>query len=281
LSEGRWNIYVMPAFVSNTQGRALTTAEAFTNLTWTPDGSLLSDQQGVLNRIDSASGNRTAIASGEGSSSGNPNACKDGRSVVFDSLFRGGSSSSNIWRMDASGGNMKQLTSGVQNNHAVCSPDGRWVYYMDQQDETRVARVSIDGGTPQTISKLPIIDSQFDISPDGKAAAFATLQHSAEHKEKLALISVDSGEAREVEFERPLSGLVRFSPDGKAVVYATRSNGVDNLWLQPIDGSKGRQITDFTSEHIYDFHWSFDGKQLAMVRGHTDADVVLIRDSQN
>jgi serine/threonine protein kinase len=281
LSEGRWNIYLLPAFVLNTQGRSLTTSEAFTNLTWTPDGSLLSDQQGVLNRIDSASGNRTSIATGAGSSSGNPNACRDGRYLVFDSLFLGGSGASNIWRMDASGGNLKQLSNGVQNNHAVCSSAGGWVYYMDQQDETRLARVSIDGGTPQTVSKLPIIDSQFDISPDGKSAAFATLQHSGEHKERLALVSTDSGEAREVDFERPLSGLVRFSPDGNAVVYATRSNGVDNLWLQPTNGSKGRQITDFTSEHIYDFHWSFDGKQLALVRGHTDADVVLIRDSQN
>jgi hypothetical protein len=53
------------------------------------------------------------------------------------------------------------------------------------------------------------------------------------------------------------------------------------LWLQPLDGAKGKQITNFTSEHIFDFHWSVDGKQLALVRGHTDADVVLIRDMKN
>ncbi len=64
------------------------------------------------------------------------------------------------------------------------------------------------------------------------------------------------------------------------MVYPARENGVDNLWLQPIDGSKGRQLTNFSSERIYDFHWSFDGEQLAMVRGHTDADVVLIRDAR-
>ena len=34
--------------------------------------------------------------------------------------------------------------------------------------------------------------------------------------------------------------------------------------MQPLDGSKGRQLTKFTSEHIYDFHWSLDGKQLAL-----------------
>jgi len=64
------------------------------------------------------------------------------------------------------------------------------------------------------------------------------------------------------------------------VVYPTRENGIDNLWLQPLDGLKGRYVTDFKSERIYDFHWSFDGKQLALVRGHNDSDVVLIRDSQ-
>jgi len=30
---------------------------------------------------------------------------------------------------------------------------------------------------------------------------------------------------------------------------------------------------------ISDFHWSLDGKQLALSYGRTDADVVLIRDS--
>ena len=57
-----------------------------------------------------------------------------------------------------------------------------------------------------------------------------------------------------------------------------RENGVDNLWLQPIDGSKGRQLTSFKSEHLWDFRWSPDGKQLAVTRGHSDSDVVLIRD---
>ena len=80
-----------------------------------------------------------------------------------------------------------------------------------------------------------------------------------------------------LKFERGSGELIRFSRDGKAVVYAVRENGVDNLWQQPLDGSPGKQITSFTSERIYDFHWSFDGSRLALVRGHTDSDVVLMR----
>ena len=138
----------------------------------------------------------------------------------------------------------------------------------------------MDGGSPQNISKLPIDNSQFDVSPDGKQAAFGTIDHTGEHKERLAVVDIASGQAKILHFDHNRWGLLRFSPDGKAVVYPARENGVDNLWMQPLDGSKGRQLTNFTSERIYDFHWSFDGKQLAIVRGHNDSDVVLIRDAR-
>jgi serine/threonine protein kinase/Tol biopolymer transport system component len=279
MSVERWGLFVMPGSGPTSQGRALTSAKAFTNFTWTKDGQLIGDQANNLNRIDPVTGSKTVLTTEEGSPSGNPSACPDGRHVVFELGFHGGTGDNNVWRIDSSGGNLKQLTKGKRDHHAVCSADSRWVYYIEQGDEGRLARVSIDGGPSQPTSDLPISESAFDLSPDGKLAAFATLEHSGEHKEKLAVVATDSGQSKLMEFERPLFGLVRFARDGKGVVYPTREKGVDNLWLQALDGSKGRQITDFSSEHIYDFHWSFDGKQLAIGRGHTDADVVLIRDT--
>jgi len=74
--------------------------------------------------------------------------------------------------------------------------------------------------------------------------------------------------------------MVRFARDGKSVVYPIRENNVDNLWQQPLDGSAGKQLTSFKAEHLWDYHWSPDGSKLAMVRGHTDSDVVLMRDMQ-
>jgi hypothetical protein len=52
---------------------------------------------------------------------------------------------------------------------------------------------------------------------------------------------------------------------------------VDNIWLQSLDGSGGHQITKFDSEQIKEFHWSPDGKNLGVLRGHTDSDVVLLQ----
>jgi Tol biopolymer transport system component len=73
---------------------------------------------------------------------------------------------------------------------------------------------------------------------------------------------------------------VQFTADGKAVSYPVAENGVDNVWVQPLDGTPGRQITHFNSEQIYSFHWSPDGKNLGILRGHTDSDVVLLQESK-
>jgi eukaryotic-like serine/threonine-protein kinase len=72
----------------------------------------------------------------------------------------------------------------------------------------------------------------------------------------------------------------QFTPDGNAVAYPVRENGVDNIWIQPIDGSLGRQITKFDSEQMLSFHWSPGGKNLGILRGHTDSDVVLLQESK-
>jgi Tol biopolymer transport system component len=69
-------------------------------------------------------------------------------------------------------------------------------------------------------------------------------------------------------------------PDSKALVYPIRDNGVDNLWVQPVDGGLSHQLTHFTStEPILAFEWSPDGKKLAIQRSQRMADVVLLHDS--
>jgi Tol biopolymer transport system component len=285
LDEGRWNMFLMPASGSSADARQVTSAgqvisaEAYTYFTWTRDNQWIDDHGLKLNVINPTTGTRTVIATQEGRPAGTPSACPDGRYIVFLS-FQLSTGSQSVWRMDTAGGNLKPLTSGKLDQFPTCSSDGMWIYYLIQGDERKLARVPIDGGVPQAVSDLSV-SGIFDLSPDGKLAAFGSLEHSGEHKEKLAIVDVNSGKTvKLVDFERFPFGPRRFAHDGNAIVYPTRDHGVDNLWLQPLDGSKGRLITDFASEHIYDFHWSFDGKQLAMVRGHTDSDVVLIHDSR-
>jgi Tol biopolymer transport system component len=142
-------------------------------------------------------------------------------------------------------------------------------------------QVPIAGGAARKVSDIPAAGF-FDVSPDGRTLAFATIDHAAGHAEKIVLVSADTGAAiKLMDFQRArVTNLIRFARDGKSLVYTIRENGADNLWQQPLDGSPGKQLTSFKAEHIWDFHWSPDGSKLAMVRGHTDSDVVLIRSQQ-
>jgi Tol biopolymer transport system component len=182
--------------------------------------------------------------------------------------------------MDAGGGNLKQLSDGTLDEAAVCSPDGKWVYYSDISNGAKLNRVPLDGGKPERLTELPAY--RFDISPDGKVAAFATFASTSAAKEQLALVPVDSPQQTKLlDLQHPVQGPIRFTHDGKAVVYSFHDQGgADNLWLQPLDSSPGKQITNFKSERIWDFHWSFDGSKLGLVRGHTDSDVVLLEEAK-
>ena len=280
LSQARWNVEVMSAASGGADARQVGPAAAFSNLTWTHDGRLIYDKDNKLYWLNLDSGAKGAFATEMDSADGDPWECADGRYVVFLLGLRGGKSSENVWRADASGGNLKQLTQGKQDNFPVCAPDSRSVYYLDN-GTGQVTQVPIDGGPTRKMSELAA-SGFFGVSPDGHTLAFATVDHAAGHEERIALVPTDQGAAPKlVEFQRPrVTTLIQFSRDGKSLVYVVRENGVDNLWQQPLDGSPGKPLTSFKAEHIWDYHWSPDGSKLAMVRGHTDSDVVLMRSQQ-
>jgi eukaryotic-like serine/threonine-protein kinase len=274
LREGHWNLFTMSAAASDASHlRQVTSGAPLYHFSWTHDSQLVKESESGLSLLNPETGSATPLRTPEGTWDNDPSACGDGRYLVFTQRKK----VLNIWRMDASGGNLKQLSDGKLDQFPVCSPDGRWVLY---EDFTHLMKVPIDGGKPERISD-ELAANVFDISPDSKTIAFAVFGRLAENAEKLMLLSADSKQVlKTLDFERPRSGPIRFSRDTKAVVYPFRHGGVDDLWLQPLDGSAGKQLTDFKSEHIIDFHWSFDGSQLGLIRGHTDSDVALIRDTQ-
>jgi len=277
LRDNHYDIYVAPASALGGQFEQLAAGSRVFSFTWTPDGQMILEQDS-LNLFHPDTGVRTPLTSlSQDGIAFEPSACASGRYVVF-SLARIGGRTVNVWRMDAGGGNLKQLSQSNLDQFPICSADEKWVYYTDLSAGAKLTRVPLEGGTPERLSELPAYG--FDLSPDGKLAAFVTFQPSSP-KERLALLPVDSPQnTKFLELQHEHEGIVRFTPDGKSVVYASRDPDADNLWLQPLDGSPGKQITNFKSERIADVHWSFDGSKLAISRGHTDSDVVLLQESK-
>jgi Tol biopolymer transport system component len=176
-----------------------------------------------------------------------------------------------------------------------CSPDGKWLYYSTQITNG-VWRIASDGGKPELVSGANPPNSltgQAVLSPDGRILAIFTRLLNPESKtysNRIVLDNLSTGvrnldinPALNVVFRSqgpPDSAGFRFSPDGKFIAFVIDDTGVDNIWMQPLDGSKGRKLTNFNdSERIQDFRWSPDGKSLAMLRFSSVSDVILLRDT--
>ena len=195
----------------------------------------------------------------------------DGRFIVFTSNRTG---TWGVWRIDIDGGNPIQLTFNSDANPSF-SPDGREVVFLHYTNKGNIWKVGIDGGTPVQLTDKESNSPRF--SPDGKQLV-CHYREDPNAPYKMAIIS-SAGGAPVKTFALPkgyVSAGLRWSPDGRSILYAENKTGVTNIWAQPIDGTAPRQITNFTSESINSFDFSRDGKQIAVSRGTTTSDVVLI-----
>jgi eukaryotic-like serine/threonine-protein kinase len=265
---------------------------------WTGDNKLLISDGHSLRRIKMDGGVESTPLSDPNAWIAGFSGCGD-RYIVLTWGFHGGDNQAGIWRANTDGSNLKRLTTGGLDIHPVCSPDGKWVYYYARAPHFSM-RVPLDGGEPQPVPGSDV-SHMFGggagqaISPDGKLLVFNADINSIDNPQaaaesKLAVVNLDSnsqstprlivpgaqiaGGPSSLNYNNNLS----FAPDGKSLAYIVREKGVDNIFVQPLDGSPGRQVTNFTSEEISQFQWSPDGKTLAVARVQNTSDVVLLRE---
>ncbi len=239
---------------------------------WTPDAQLLVVQGPDIRMVNPAGGDRVVFSEPRYPMD-QVTSCASGRYVVFRTLGRSGGAEANLWRVDSNGTNLTRLTFGLNERVPACSNDGKWLYYLDAGDNHFLKRIPLEGGSPETIIKFP--SEPYALSPDGKTVTAFEVRE-ADHTVMLALYSLVDGKKSAFEFDqRGLPGLA-FLPSGKAVVYLVREKGVDNLWIQPLDGTPRRQLTHFTAERIAGYAFSKDGAQLGIKRGHAESDAVLL-----
>jgi eukaryotic-like serine/threonine-protein kinase len=280
------NLWLMPGDMSkwaSASPREITSdsdrADGFMGTAWTPTGDVIygyySSGEIGLAKLSVATGNSQDFNTGSSFNAG-PSPCGQSGNFVF-------STHNQIWRADDNGGNLKQLTTDPENIFPVCSPDGKTVFY-DHADKgkSRLWRVGIDGqGNLQVADKAYV---QPEISPDGRHVAVYDWEDT---NGKLELIILDAATGA-VQSSTQIHGSfslnagqnrLSWTPDGRALVYIVDDSvsGTSNLWERPIGASEAlKQLTNFTSMHIWSFAWSLDGKQLLLARGTTSAGAVMI-----
>ncbi len=280
---------------ANTNVQSLAQAQDVQSVGWTADGKLLvSDGQGVR-RMNPDGGQQSTILNDPNSWIADMAPCGD-RYIVLAWSFHGGTNQIHIWRTNADGSNPTQLTNGPFDQFPVCSPDGKWVYYSEVVGPHFSLKTPVEGGQPEPVPASDVHNMYGSgagqaISSDGKRLIFnADISGpNSVPLNKLALVNLDSSSQSAPIMLQPdpriatgggtgFTNAMSFTPDGKSVAYIVRDQGVDNIFVQPLDGSPGHQITNFTSEHIAKFQWSPDGKTLAVARAQNTSDVVLLRE---
>ncbi len=255
---------------------------------WDAQGNLIVGTSSSLLRLSLDGSQQTTLLSDPSATILSASACRNGGPILLGWYLRGGQTTKNIWRVDADGSHPMQLTNGKDDELPLCAMDGKSAYYFDG-GSFRLMREPIDGGSSELVegSAIPngYVWGGLNFSPDGKwipeiAAISDPATHSAENK--IALVDVNAKSAASTRFLVPRPDFAEpfsFTPDGTAVTYNIVEDGVGNVWAQPLDGSPGHRLTNFTSDRIKTFRFSPDGKSLAVAREHIVSDVVLLRDT--
>ena len=293
----------LPA-VTHPPQQALTQQNDIFDFSWAGDSDFYISRWNSLVRASSNGHSDVQLVSDPRAEIFQVSSCNHGQFAIFSWNDHGADEAAqNLWRVDADGSNLKQLTHGSGwIGGAVCTPDGTWAYYLTE-GRSRLRRQSTVGTAneevPQTevAGYVEIVDhgaipelwpgavAAPDVSTDGKLLTYLVGRQDPvqliHFKIAIAnLHAVTQSSPRLVDVGEAVDGSPRFTPDSKAVVYSIRQNGTDNLWLQPIDGSAGRQLTYFTSGSIRGYEYSPDGKTLAVLQVERQSDVVLLRETK-
>jgi Tol biopolymer transport system component len=199
-----------------------------------------------------------------------PVVCEGGRSIVYTSVRAG---APQLWRMDLDGNNPVALAKEIPSFLPLCAPDATTVVYnsADPAGLQGVWRVAIEGGPPQKIAEYQF--SARALSPDGVLAA-GTAWDAERGRQGIGILDLANPTSLKILAIGPRA--VSWMPAGHVLGYVDAKDGVDNVWTVPYAGGEPKQVTRFSDQFIFAFAWSRDGKRLALSRGTTSNDVVLL-----
>jgi eukaryotic-like serine/threonine-protein kinase len=249
--------------------------EGAAGLTWTSDGRIVyvssasgSTEIWVMN----ADGTEQKQLTNDTHAKFAPVVSPDGQQIVFVSEHDG----VHLWRVKVDGSNLTQLTNGNYDTRPRISPDGQWVVYSSYSSGKLVLwKVQLGGGSPIQLTNVSSSDP--DISPDGKF--IACFHNDAKNVAKLMVVPFAGGDPIKM-FDLPQTVYwtmgAHWTPDGSAITYVDKRGSITNLWSQPFAGGPARELRDYKGEDILHWEWTRDGRRVAIVRGSSRSDAVMI-----
>ena len=188
----------------------------------------------------------------------------------------------NIWRMDNTGENLKQITDGRDGLRLYPAPssDGNFVYYLHRtRESSSIKRFNLAEQKEEVFfSRDDIVPAGFlSISNDGKYLVFLNLKNTIEADDEergfqATVVSIEN--TNEVKFYKVqrYKNSIKFSPDETGLDYALGNK----LVRQDFKTGEVKELISYPQEQIFNFAWSKDGSKLAISHGKVSQDAVLL-----
>ena len=201
--------------------------------------------------------------------------------IAFISKRDGGNSE--IYVMDADGGNQRRLTNNPTSDYAPSwSPDGKWIAFVSHRDghvdangwiTSEVYVMDADGGNPRNLTDHPERDSAPSWSPDGKRIAFESDRDAGRedpHNYEIYVMDADGNNPQNLTNSPEEDRYPSWSPDGKRIVFSAVRDGhfknnlniTDEIYVMDADGGNQQRLTE-NRNNDWNPSWSPDGKRIA------------------
>jgi Tol biopolymer transport system component len=206
----------------------------------------------------------------------NPSVSPDGTQIAFISDRAGGM---DIWKMPVTGGAPTRVTHDGYSSQAEWVGDEIFFVARGAEPGTLVLyRVPAAGGDAVQVTHKNSWAPR--VSPDGTRLMYHAYNAEKGHNQ-IEIMDLATEAVQHVIYLRQWEEAA-WSPDGTSIHYSKHVDGQDNVWSHPIsagdDTSGDVQLTNFDDRvDILSIHWSPDGSTLALSRGTTSRDIVLLK----